>query len=58
MAFGYVLDGVHDLDVLSYYAVGYSFAAVDECAAHNDGVLYLRVSDGGVVSDAARAGPQ
>ena len=52
MAFGYVLGGVHDLDVLSYYAVGYPFAAVDVGSVHDDGVLDLGVGDADVVSDA------
>jgi hypothetical protein len=52
VSFGEVLFVAEDCYVLADEAVCDSFPAVDECAAHNDGVLYLRVSDGGVVSDA------
>jgi len=52
VAFGYVLGGVHDLDVLPDEAVGYPLPAVDACPLHDDAVLDLRVEDGGAVSDA------
>ena len=52
MASGDVFFRAEDLYVSSDEAVCDAFPAVDECATHNDGVLYLRVSDGGVVSDA------
>jgi hypothetical protein len=43
---------VEYLDSSADEAVCDALSAVDECAAHNDGVLDLGVSDGGVVSDA------
>ena len=43
---------VEDGDFLAYEAVCDSSSAVYVCALHYDGVLYLGVSDGGVVSDA------
>ena len=52
MAFWDVLFVAQDLDVSPDEAVCDALSAVDECAAHNDGVLDLGVSDGGVVSDA------
>ena len=41
-----------DGDVLAYEAVCDSSPAIYVGALHDDGVLYLGVSDGGVVSDA------
>ncbi len=52
MAFGEVVFVVEDGDVLAYEAVCDSSSAVYVGALHYDGVLYLGVSDGGVVSDA------
>ena len=43
---------VEDGNVPAYEAVRDSPATVYMGALHDDGVLYLRVSDGGVVSDA------
>jgi len=52
VAFGEVMFVVEDGDVLAYEAVGDSSPAVYAGALHDDGVLYLGVLDGGVVSDA------
>ena len=52
MSSGDVLLVSEDLDFPSYQAANDAPAAVDICAFHDDGVLYLCVLDGGVVSDA------
>ena len=50
MAFLDVMFVAEDFDVSPDEAVGDAPAAVDVCAFHDDGVLYLGVPDGGVVS--------
>ena len=50
MALGEVLFVAEDFDVSSDEAVGDASAAVDVGAFHDDGVLYLGVADGCVVS--------
>lgn len=52
MSLGDVLLVAEDPDPSSYEAVGDAASAVYVGALHDDGVLYLGVSDGGVVSDA------
>ena len=52
MAFGEVVFVAEDGDVLAYEAVRDSSPAVNVGALHDDGVLYLGISNSGVVSDA------